>query len=217
MKRLGYLFFSLVLISGLSACNNDDGGGSSGNPVDNPSNLTNPHVSGTSVQADFYGRITDRDGNPISGAVVQIGGAFTQTDNRGFYSSNNVSVDSRFETIRVQAGNYYNQFRNVRPKTNEINLVDISLIPRTFNGFFLANAGGEVTIEGGGSVVFPANGMVDENGNAYNGQVIVAATYLDPTDMALATYMPGSSAAVDEEGQAVGMISYGMIGVDILS
>lgn len=218
MKTLGYFLFALMLVAGLSACNNDDdGNGSGNNPDGTPSNLNNPHVSGTSVEADFFGRITDKEGNPISGAVVQIASAFAQTDNRGFYSVNNVSVDSRFETIRVQAGNYYNQFRNVRPRTNDVNLVDIRLIPRTFNGFFQANAGGEVTIEGGGSVVFPANGMVDEDGNAYNGQVIVAATYLDPTDLALATYMPGSTAAVDDDGQAVGMISYGMIGVDILS
>ncbi|MFN2429813.1 MAG: carboxypeptidase-like regulatory domain-containing protein [Cryomorphaceae bacterium] len=217
MKRLSYFLFSILLIAALPACKDDDGGGSGNNPNNPPSNLANPHVSGTTVQADFLGRITDQEQNPVSGALVQIGGAFAQTDNDGFYSIENASVDSRFSTIQVQAGNHYDQYRNVRPKTGEVNLVDIRLIPRTFNGFFQANAGGEVEVEGGGSVVFPANGMVDEEGNAYSGQVIVAATYLDPTDMALATYMPGSSAAVDEDGMAVGMISYGMIGVDILS
>lgn len=217
MKRLSYFLFSILIIAALPACKDDDSGGSGNNPNNTPNNLANPHASGTTVQADFFGRITDRDQNPVSSALVQIGGTFAQTDNNGFYSIENASVDSRFGTIRVQAGNYFEQYRNIRPKTGELNLVDIRLIPRTFNGFFQANAGGEVEIEGGGSVVFPANGLVDEDGNAYNGQVIVAATYLDPTDLALATYMPGSIAAVDEEGQAVGMISYGMIGVDILT
>jgi hypothetical protein len=57
--------------------------------------------------------------------------------------------------------------------------------------------------------------LVTSGGQPYSGEVLVASTYLNPSDPSLMSYMPGSLAAVDDNGEAVGMITYGMVGVEL--
>lgn len=186
--------------------------GSSANPTPI---VENAHVSGQNVSADFLGRITNKSGDPVSGAMVNISGSSTTTNAQGFYSLENVSVDENYAVVKVEANGMFDQYRALKPRTGETNLVDITLIRKLFNGFFNTSAGGEIDVPGGGKVTFPAGGLVTESGQPYSGDVLVASTYLDPSDPGLMSYMPGSLAAVSEEGNAVGMITYGMIGLEL--
>ena len=85
LALLGFLLF---------ACNDDDE-----TPNDQPSSsnpvgiVENVHMSGQTVQADFIGRITDKSGNGISGAIVSIGNLSTTTNSLGFYQIENAAVD----------------------------------------------------------------------------------------------------------------------------
>ncbi len=215
MKQL----FLLALLISLFAtgCREDDDRGTPQNADPTERTYTNTFLSGSSVTADFKGRITDKDGNAVANAFVEIGGSFATTNEYGFYKISNASVDADFALIKVLANNYFDQFRNLKPRTAHDNVVDIQMIPKVYSSFFNAADGGTVQVENGGSVVFQPNSLVDEDGEPYSGQVIIASTYLDPTDMALPAYMPGSIAAVDRDGNNVAMITYGMIGIEILS
>lgn len=215
MKQLFLLTLLISLIA--TGCRDDDDRGTPQNSDPTERTYTNTFLSGSSVTADFKGRITDQDGNAVANAFVEIGGSFTTTNEYGFYKISNASVDADFALIKVLANNYFDQFRNLKPRTAHDNVVDIQMIPKVYSAFFEAADGGTVQVENGGSVVFQPNSLVDEEGEPYSGQVIIASTYLDPTDIALPSYMPGSNAAIDLEGNEVAMISYGMIGIEILS
>lgn len=216
MKR--FLILATAISIGLFGCKEDDNGGPSSNNPDQPApSFANPFLAGTEINADFTGRVTDMNGNPVPNALITIGSSFTSTDSRGFYQINNASVDKDFALIQVTSNNFFEQYRNLKPQQNEMNYVDIALLNRSYSAVFNAAEGGVVSVIGGAEVTFPANGFVDADGQPYNGQVVVASTYLNPTDVALPQYIPGSLAAVDDQGQGVGMITYGMVGVEMIS
>lgn len=212
------LFLIALLISLLATgCRDDDDRVTHSNSEPIARTYTNTFLSGSNATANFKGRITDKDGNAVVSAFVQIGSSFATTNQYGFYKISNASVDADFALIKVMANNYFDQYRNLKPRAGNDNVVDIQMIPKVYNYFFEASEGGTVQVESGGIVEFEPNSLVDGEGNPYSGQVIIASTYLDPTDMALPAYMPGSIAAVDRDGNNVAMITYGMIGIEILS
>jgi len=214
-KALFPLVLSALLFTTYS-CKDDqdekDGGPSSANPV---GMVENPHSSGQTVSADFMGRISDKSGAPLANAMVSIGDFVTTSDANGFYRAENVQVDDQYALIQVESNGMFTQYRALKPSSARTNFEDITMIPRIFNGFFSTSEGGTVTVPGGGKVIFPAGTLVTSSGATYSGEVLVASTYLDPSDPDLSSYMPGSLLAVNEEGEATGMETYGMFGVEI--
>jgi hypothetical protein len=207
-----YLIAGFVFV----ACKDDkdemESAAASGNPV---GIVENSHTSGQIVSADFLGRITDKNGNPVSNATVSAGGAIVQSNAQGFYKIEGAAVDGQYALVKVEASGKFDQFRALKPRENETTLVDITMIEKVVNGFFSTSSGGEVNIPGGATVSFPAGELVTSTGQPYSGEVVVASTFLDPSDPDLMSYMPGSLAAVSNEGEPVGMITYGMVGIEL--
>lgn len=209
------IFFIAVFI--LMSCKDDkdemDNSSATGNPV---GIVENAHASGQMVGADFTGRVTDMNGNPISNALVSAGGTVTASNSQGFYKIEDAVVDDQYALIKVEATGKFDQFRSLKPRQNETNIVDITLIQKVVNGFFSTSSGGVVDIPGGATVSFPEGELVTASGQPYSGEVVVASTYLDPSDPDLMSYMPGSLAAVSEDVEPVGMITYGMVGIELI-
>ncbi|MCZ4407296.1 carboxypeptidase-like regulatory domain-containing protein [Cryomorphaceae bacterium 1068] len=214
-KKLSIIYFLAALV--LFSCKDDkddmDTMSASGNPV---GIVENSHTSGQTVSVDFRGRITNQQGEPIAGATVSAGGSVTITNAQGFYQIIDAIVDNQYALVKVEFGGKFDQFRALKPKQSGTNLVDITMIDKVANGFFSTSSGGVVDIPGGASVSFPAGELVTTGGQPYSGEVVVSTTYLDPSDPELMSYMPGSLAAVSEDGEPVGMITYGMVGVELL-
>ncbi len=78
-----------------------------------------------------------------------------------------------------------------------------------------ANEGGNVVIEGGGSVTFSANAFKDQSYNDYQGSVQVYTYYLDPTRQDIAEVMPGNLLAIDSQDELQTLKSFGMINVEL--
>ena len=213
-KKLPIIYFLATLL--LFACKDDkddmDNMSTTGNPV---GIVENSHTSGQTVSADFRGRITNQQGSPIAGAMVSAGGSITITNAQGFYQIEDAAVDDNYALIKVEYNGMFDQFRALKPRTDKTNYADIAMIQKVVNGFFSTASGGVINIPGGPTVSFPAGELVTSGGQPYSGEVLVASTYLDPSDRALMSYMPGSLAAVDDNGEAVGMITYGMVGVEL--
>jgi len=62
----------------------------------------------------------------------------------------------------------------------------------------------------------PANGIIDENGNAYTGNVNVAMAWIDPSAEDLAQRMVGDLSGIDENGNERSLGSYGMLQIELL-
>jgi hypothetical protein len=91
------------------------------------------------------------------------------------------------------------------------------LIPQTLIGSFSSNTGATVTIPGGASINFPANGIVSAlNNTPYSGLVGVQAYFLDPTAADFRSIMPGELRGINLANQERGLQSFGMIAVQLV-
>ncbi|MFT5513665.1 MAG: hypothetical protein ACI8SE_002074, partial [Bacteroidia bacterium] len=96
--------------------------------------------------------------------------------------------------------------------TSGTNLVDIKLLKKTKVGSFSATDGGSVNFE---SVSIDMGaGFVTESGTAYNGNVNVSGTYIDPTADDINEIMPGSMRAISPDGESL-LASFGMMAVEL--
>ncbi len=214
MKNLFYTLTATLLVSSLLifiACNKNSGTGGSGTNTD-PNHIP----AEKTVTASLQGRVVDENGLPVEGAAVASGGTATATDVNGIFTFKDISMSSRFGFVKVNKQGYFTGSRSVITNAGASNYVSIQLIPRVEKGHFMAATGGRVVVQAGDTVSFTGTSVVNAATNAgYTGTVHVFATYLDPTDVRLAKYMPGDLRGVDTSGRETGLQSFGMMGVEL--
>lgn len=170
------------------------------------------------VTASVQGRVLDEKGVPMQGVTVTSGTASTTTDVNGTFFFTDISLYSRFGFVNVAKQGYFTGSRTFVTSTSALNFVEIHMLPRTSSGSFDASAGGTVNVSGGQSVVFTGGTIVYAATNAvYSGNVNVYATYLDPTDKATLTTMPGDMRGVMTDKKEMSFRSYGMMNVEMES
>lgn len=200
-KNLIFLF-SLILIS-LASCRKD---------TFTTEMTTVPNEPEINIESTLNGFITDRNGDPILEAQVSILNAFTETDEFGFFEITGL-VNEKLAVIKVQKDGYFDQFETLVPSKNNTTRTRIQLTekgsPETIN----SNNGGEISVGQNSSVQFQANSFIDEQGNAYNGNVNVYSFYIDPTHTDVDQIMPGNMMARNTNNELQVLESYGMVNV----
>ncbi|NND93624.1 MAG: hypothetical protein HKN45_02100 [Flavobacteriales bacterium] len=189
---------------------------SEADPQNNSTNLSDHgYLSGIMIQTHFRGLVNDEGGNPLSGVYISIGNSYTLTDDEGFWQILNASVDSERAYVKAQKPGYFTSGRVLHPHEDNFNRAFITLMSLEIAGSVNGQTGGEVIHSSGAAVDLPANGIVDENGVEYTGQVNVALCYIDPSSDDFFQEMPGDLTALEEDGDFKALISYGMIGVEL--
>jgi hypothetical protein len=192
-----------LMVNLLNGCNKTD------TPSGPDFNLT--------VTTSVSGRVLNEKNEPVSGAVVNAGAASTTTDINGIFSFNNVSLSEQAAYVKVTKSGYFLGSRTFTATANSNHYVGIKLIPQTLIGSFSANAGATVTIPGGASINFPANGIVSAlNNTPYTGLVGVQAYFLDPNAADFRSIMPGELRGITQSNQERGLQSFGMIAVQLV-
>lgn len=183
------------------------------------SNQGGPQIdipTAANITTTVSGRITNELGEPVKGAMVTAGATSAITDVNGVFEIVNASLKDQAAFIKVEKAGYFPGSRTFRAKQSQKHFVEIQLLPKTIVGTVNATTGGTINVSNGSSITLPANGViVKSSGAAYTGTVNVAMTWIDPTSVNLATQMPGDLRGVDESGVERGMISYGMLGVEL--
>ncbi len=183
------------------------------------SNQGDPQIdipASANITATVAGRITNELGEPVKGAIVTAGTTSAITDVNGVFEISNASLKDQAAFIKVEKSGYFSGSRTFRAKQSQKHYVEIQLLPKTIVGTINATTGGTINMSNGSSITLPANGVVEKSsGVAYTGTVNVAMTWIDPTSPDLANQMPGDLRGVDESGRERGMISYGMLGVEL--
>lgn len=175
------------------------------NPI--PGNLTS-----TSVE----GRVTDDTGLPVFGASVKAGLNNTTTDRNGMFKIINATFTANENFVIVSKSGFFQGSRTFFARVNSNNFLSIKLMKRTVTGRFQASSGGDIEFRNGGSsVFFEPNSIVRANGTSYNGTVVVATQYLNPTDADINERMPGDLRGVSTTGSTVGLRSFGMVAVEL--
>lgn len=205
MKTMIKLFM-VTIMAFLISCNNDD-------DLPNDNNSNTGYDQGATVSRDFTGTILDTSGNPVMGATVTIGSSTAQTNAKGMFAMQSVSVKERFAYAKVTKAGFINGSRTLVPTTGS-NKINVMLIPKVPVSTINSGAISTVALPNGTQVKFDGS-FKDENGHAYNGSINVAMHHLKPSDTYLQETMPGSLLAINSSSQAKVLETLGMMYVDL--
>ena len=169
------------------------------------------------VSASFQGKVVDENGQPVADATVLIGSGSVKTDPTGFFTVQHVQVDKHAAFMKVEKEGFFTGSRTMSVTAGSSNMARIKLMKKKMAGEFTPAAGGAITVpDGGGSVQFPANAVVNPSSSQpYTGTVSVAARYLDPTADNITEIMPGELRAIANDGTERGLQSFAMMAVEL--
>lgn len=202
LKNLSFLFLLTALV--LSSCVKE--------PIEPDPIKIIPEVL---INASLNGTVIDESRIPIENAIIRSGSNTTESDINGVFSFNNIQVNQNGAKISIEKEGYFNNTKVVFTKSNKTSISNILLIEKKVTSTFTASTGGTSTMNGGATVSIPAEGVKLEDGTIYSGDVAVYATWLDPTADDLNLRMPGDLRASNSDDEAVKLVTYGMMGVEL--
>ena len=166
---------------------------------------------------DIFGVVIDENDNAVQGAKVVFDGQTITTNQYGTYKFSGVTLNSRHNFINITKEGFFEGTRTFRTnKATKINQTT-QLLKKNFTNEFSSSTGGSVQ-QGSIHLEFPAGSIVIDSNNAdYEGSVLVAIQYLDPTDNSIIRRMPGDMSATNAEGAYSTLSSFGMAYVELQS
>ncbi len=214
MKKI-YFLFPIILILLFSACRKDLETMGTTTTTTDPAIIEDFSQVIKPITSSVDGQVKDINQRPVANATVRLGNLSTMTDDYGLFSFENVTMNEDGTFILVTQNGYLNGSRRFFPRENINNTVVIEMIPEDFQSSFDGASGGTVTINGTTGVAFPANSIVDANGEVYEGEVFTTSAYLDPTANSTADRMPGNLQGIRTDLEEVSLQSFGMINVSL--
>ena len=168
------------------------------------------------VKSSLIGRVTDENGNPVANALVLLESANAQkTDAKGRFFYHNQTLNKNGAYIKVEKAGYFTSTRFSFHQVNGTTVVEVQLIPKKLVSSFNAASGGQFSFDDGAEVTIPANALALPTGELYTGTVKAFAVWLDPSKQRTFDQMPGDLRAIDANGDAKALTTYGMIGVEL--
>jgi len=202
IKRFVVIFQLLVLVTlFFSTCKKDD------------SNDPDPIApSGPTLKTTVTGKVTDINGNILSGVLVDLGDITTVTDNRGYFLFVDTDVPKERCVLVASKSGYFNCVSGKKTQDGDANYINLVMqqLPAVVN--IPGTSGGVVNIAGGATITFPVDAFVDQNGTAYTGQVKVYARHISPAADNFEAIVPGGDLlGINTLGDEQSLYSLGMI------
>jgi len=191
------------------------GTGDNDNTSGDDDDQTTPEV-GTALS----GVVRDAMGNPIADVAVSTSnGASGTSDVDGRFSITDIDAGEHILVDFVKSGYAFSQTPFDVLEDVENTLIQ-TMAMVDFTQTFSSSAGLDFTVEDGGpTVTLPADNFVDADGNPYNGDVTVEATFYDlvsDIDNGNEIFaVPGDFTAVDVAGDDQVLESFGMLQVNL--
>ena len=167
------------------------------------------------VTGTIFGLVYDENNTPVQSATVNYEGKTFTTDEEGRFIISNEALDRQGTFFTVEADGYFRGSRRIYPRDNSVNYANIQLLSLNDIGSFNAVDGGELEGPDGLKISFPPNSIQSADGSLSNGQVTVAAKWLDPTADNIGEIMPGDLLGLDSRIEEVALVSYGMMAVEL--
>ncbi|MFK7783752.1 MAG: carboxypeptidase-like regulatory domain-containing protein [Crocinitomicaceae bacterium] len=207
-------FISSMIMTLLFSCKKEE---ISPNSPQNPTTTaSNALYSGITISTSIGGEVSDEFGAPVPNALVTVGSEQVYTNDLGFFLFDNITVDQNRAFVKVEKNGYFLGAKSIKPSSSAVSYVNMQLISQVLSGVVDNSQGGVISVSGGPSLSFEAGDISKENGDPYNGSVSVYAKYLDPTAPNIGEIMPGDLDAIDANGDAVALVTYGMIVVELV-
>lgn len=210
--RLTRLFPILLMLTGIISCQREiKWPDFPGTPDEIPVN------DAERVTGGINGIVVDQQNQPVANATVKSGTQTTTTDRYGVFRFRNIQLSKANGSVKVEKTGFFTGYRTFVSVEGRINNVRIMLLPKSNSGSFDANAGGTISIAGGGRLLMPGQAVADASGNAYTGQVNVAMTWIDPSSADLPYTVMGDLRGITAAGSERGLSTFGMLGVELTS
>lgn len=175
----------------------------------------NPSQLGSLRLGSVIGVVRNEQLDPVPNAIVKS--AFsphqTITDSNGVFFLNDFVVYDKLGFITIEKPGYFKGSRSFLPLQTGANRLEVQLLQKTLIGTFNSNSGGQLDTENL-QLNFPANGIVQANGQAYSGPVNVFARALDPSSAIMFDQMPGELLGSQNSAFRI-LRSFGMAAVEL--
>ncbi len=178
-----------------------------------PDPPVDPPIEST-FNASAFVEVLDSDARPVEGAVIALGTVQHTTDEFGLVHLDDVTMSTN-TYITVEKSGYFHGSRRFYPAEDRTHHVKIILLEDNPVGEVDSDLGGAITVTGGVTLDFPANGIESANGEPYHGLVSVAVQPIVANDPDLSGKMPGDLVGVTEEGATGALASMGMMAVEL--
>lgn len=208
MNKILWLLLGLALC--LGACREDQ--------FTEEMTETDPPVVQETYVKTLYGRVVSTDGAALADVEVRVGNLSIYTDEYGTFILPEVAVPGRSGVyIRAQAYDYFAGGQRLRTSNTDNQYIELELIKKASPASLRSDQGGNVAINGGGSIDFPASSLMTIAGTPYEGLAEIATHYLDPSEADFLDRAPGDLTAINNDGNIAGLQSLGMIAVEMIA
>jgi hypothetical protein len=167
------------------------------------------------VIATLFGTVTDEAGVAMAGVAVNLDNNSATTDDGGRFVFRDITMNAAGTFVEANRNGYFPGSHRFFPKEGSVNYATISLLTKSNTGNFVSTDGGVINSSEGIQLDFPANSVVNANGDAYEGTVEVSARWIDPSADNLQAIMPGNLQGISSSLEEVALASFGMIAVEL--
>lgn len=203
---------SICIIFFATQCNPDDDHNGTG-----PDHQEDPLMPKPAITTSVMGVVIDENGQPVKDAEVIVHGETALTGPDGTFIFNAIEVPGNRCVIESRKTGYFPGIRALAPKENGQMETRIVLMASPATHTFEASTGSNAALTNGSEVQIPANGLVDDSGNAYSGAVAMSVRYLDPTADNFGVLVPGGDMLARREDQSTSVLySYGILRVKMM-
>jgi hypothetical protein len=186
--------------------------------IDNDITITETIIfPNEAVTASLFVQIRSQSGDGVEGAIVTLGTEMRISNADGMVYFKDVAMNAEGTLVKIEKEGFFDSFKMFNPRGGNTDYLYVKLIARTLLGSVAAADGGALTMNGDAKVTLPANGIKDESGNVYSGEVRVFGAWLDPSDAEVVQTMPGDLRGVDQTGEFKQLLTYGMVTVELES
>lgn len=172
-------------------------------------------VDGDKVKASIVVCVFDEESNPIVDANVLFADLEVKTNENGVAILESENFNSNHTFIKVRKAGFFSGSRAMNVSEGNSFTAKITLLKNDKVEKVESSKGGEVKVDENVGLNFPANTIVTESGEVYEGEIAVAARYIDPKSESFSSEMPGDLVAVDDENNVRTLVSYGMTNIEL--
>ncbi len=211
MKQASHYLLLCILISlALTSCHKD---------IEEAGETTTTPITQVDVkeltQGDIAGYIYDEAGAPMADVQVNVLNASTRTNEFGVFVFRDIDLDKNGTYIKASKPGYVFGSDMIYPDQANVIHSYIKMLQLTNTTTINGVNGGDVVVQGGGIISFPANGIANSDGALYTGTVSVTAKRIAANDPDLNDVMPGGLFAMDKDGYSRVLGTLGMVAVEL--
>ncbi len=168
----------------------------------------------TIFKTPLFIEVFTTEGLRVSNAKIILGSAEGYTDASGLLYWPDATVgESAYLTVEKEG--YFHASRRFYPSPGAARYIRIILLSDSRIAFFNTTDGAMLPVEDKATIRFPQQGYMLENGDGYEGIVVVSAKVIAADDPDLSFKMPGDLVGMNADGAFGALGSLGMLAVEM--